>query len=156
MIDPEHKVPDDVVNSFPILSLFINFNFIGNSLLYFNRLTTSTSNEQKWMANQPPSGIPSFSDRPQRSKLSSPNASRRPLQEDDHQMVKNLSIGSCRHSGTGFQGKFSIFPVTPISPYTYIVLSGCIGYYWSVIGNFILYQILILQQIPTIFFCFYV
>jgi len=40
MIDPEHEVPDDVVSLFPILSLFINFNFIGNTFLYFNRSMT--------------------------------------------------------------------------------------------------------------------
>ena len=40
MIDPEHDILDDVVSFFPILSVFINFNFIGNLLLYFNMSMT--------------------------------------------------------------------------------------------------------------------
>jgi hypothetical protein len=40
MIDPEHDILDDVVSFCPILSVFINFNFIGNLLLYFNMSMT--------------------------------------------------------------------------------------------------------------------
>jgi len=38
MIDPEHEIPNDIVSSFSILNPFFTFNFIGNLLLYFNRL----------------------------------------------------------------------------------------------------------------------
>jgi len=55
-------------------------------------------------------------------------------------MVENFSIGSCCHFGTSFQGKFSIVAIIPISSHTYIIVSGCIGYDWNVIGNFVLYQ----------------
>ena len=38
MIDSEHEIPDDVVSFLPILNSFFTSNFIGNSLLYFDRL----------------------------------------------------------------------------------------------------------------------
>jgi hypothetical protein len=38
MIDPEHEIPNDIVSFFLILNPFFSFNFIGNLLLYFNRL----------------------------------------------------------------------------------------------------------------------
>jgi hypothetical protein len=36
MIDPEHKLPDDVVSFLSIFNSFSTSNFIGNSLLYFD------------------------------------------------------------------------------------------------------------------------
>jgi len=38
MIDPEHEVPNDVVSFSPTFNHFFTLNFIGNLLLYFNRL----------------------------------------------------------------------------------------------------------------------
>jgi hypothetical protein len=40
MIDPEYEVPDDIVSPFLVLNFSSLFNFIGNSLLYFNRSMT--------------------------------------------------------------------------------------------------------------------
>jgi len=40
MINPEHEIPDDVVSFLPILNSFFTSNFIGNSLLYFDRSMT--------------------------------------------------------------------------------------------------------------------
>ena len=56
-------------------------------------------------------------------------------------MVKNLPIGSRRYFGTGFQGKSSNHPfILPISSHIHIIVSGCIGYNWNVIGNIVSHQ----------------
>ena len=38
MIDPKHEIPDDIVSSLLIFNSFFTSNFIGNSLIYFDRL----------------------------------------------------------------------------------------------------------------------
>jgi hypothetical protein len=86
---------------------------------------------QKWEADQSSPIIPSFSDRPQRPKLSSPDAPKHPLKKD-HQTLAHA-----------FKVKSSNFLfIMPISSHIHNILSGCIDYNWDVIGNFVLYQAL--------------
>jgi len=46
-----------------------------------------------------------------------------------------------------FKVKSSNFPfIMPISSHIHTILSGCIGYDWNIIGNFVLCQALYSQQ----------
>ena len=157
MIDPEHEVPDDVVSFSPILS---HFSLLLTLSATYSLISTgwwsSTNSEQEQATDQPSPGISSFSDRPQRAKFSSPDAPNRPFQENDHQIVKNFSIDSCRHSSTSFRGKFSIFLSHQFHPILTLFFQGASATTGTSSVTSLCTRHFILQQISTIFFCFYI